>query len=67
MVGNLLSFGVLNMIMKEPVSSALEEVDNFLSEQNEKIYHPVGLHICSLSDTACLHVLFNPWGCKIIG
>ena len=56
LLGNMLTFGLLNVLAGNSMDAVLLEVDEYVHRQNELVYLPAGLRILDLDSTALQHV-----------
>lgn len=53
---NTFAFGLLEFFMQSPMDRALEQIDELLMAQNDKAFHPCGLHMVSPRKSGLLQV-----------
>lgn len=60
-IANILLLGLLNLFVPNTLEAPIAAAEAFIKEQNAQVFNPVGLNICSIKETALLHV----WDCLI--
>lgn len=53
---NILTFGLLNLLVPSSFDDAMNQVEKLIDEENRTVYQPLGLYLVSPRKTGLLHV-----------
>lgn len=56
MLLNVLTLGLLNLLVPSPLDAAMDKVEKFIDEENRNVYQHLGLYVVSPRKTGLLHV-----------